>query len=160
MVCRLGDRLFLLGIPFVICSQWVRLRFGLSVFYVCCRDPGDCLFLVCCVAIPAAVFPSCLCGLAALVSREVFLLVMGSDCFETQKKKSWVWDQVRTRRILADAITIDGGKEWTNKFCSETNVWTRWRCRRCGNNILSGLQSKHKQAMCANNREWYSGSSF
>ena len=35
-------------------------------------------------------------------------------------------------------------------------MWTRWRC---GNNISSGLQSKHKQAMCAKNGEWYSGSS-
>ena len=68
-------------------------------------------------------------------------------------------EQVRAQRILADAITIDGRKEWTCKFCSETNVWTRWRCRRCGNNIPSGRQGKHKQAMCAKNREWYSGSS-
>ena len=30
---------------------------------------------------------------------------------------------------------------------------------RCGNNIPSGLQGKHKQAMCAKKREWYSGSS-
>ena len=38
---------------------------------VCCRDPGDCLFLVCSVAIPATVFPLCPCGLAPLVSRWV-----------------------------------------------------------------------------------------
>ena len=30
---------------------------------------------------------------------------------------------------------------------------------RCGNDIPSGLQGKHKQAMYAKNREWYSGSS-
>ena len=33
-------------------------------------------------------------------------------------------------------------------------MWTRWRCRRCGNNVPTGLQ-----AMYAKNREWYSGSS-
>ena len=42
--------------------------------------------LVCAVAIPATVFPSCLCGLAALVSRKVFWLVMGRDGFQTQKR--------------------------------------------------------------------------
>ena len=32
-------------------------------------------------------------------------------------------------------------------------------CRLCGNTIPSGLQGKHKQAMHANSKEWYSGSS-
>ena len=68
---------------FVVCSQWVRLGCGPGPC-VCCRDPGDCL--VCSVAIPATVFPSCLCGLAALVSRKVFRLVMGSDGFQTNKR--------------------------------------------------------------------------
>ena len=76
---------------------------------VCCRDPGDCLFLVCSVAIPATVFPSCLCGLAALVSRQVFWLGMGGDGFQTQTK-SWVPGQVRAERVLADAFTTDGRK--------------------------------------------------
>ena len=84
---------------------------------------------------------------------------MGSDGFQTQKKKSWVSGQVRAERILADAITIDGRTEWTCKFCSKTNVCTRWRCRRCGNNIPSGLQAKHEQALHAKSKEWYSGSS-
>ena len=74
-------------------------------FCVCCRDPGDCLFPVCSVAIPAT-DPMCLCGLAALVSREVVWLEMGRDGFQTQKKKSWVsgqkefW-QMRSR-LMAD----------------------------------------------------------
>ena len=38
-------------------------------------------------------------------------------------------------------------------------MWTWWRCRRCGNNILASLQGKHKQAMYAKNKEWCSGSS-
>ena len=58
-----------------VLSPWrVFWSFGPCVF---CRDPGDCLFLVFSVAIPSIVFPSCLCGLAALVSRKVFWLVMG-----------------------------------------------------------------------------------
>ena len=71
-----------------------QAEFGCWVFGVCCRDPGDCLFLCACVV------------------------------------KSWVSGQVRAERDLADAITVDGRKEWICKFCSETNVWTRWRCRR------------------------------
>ena len=56
---------FLLEIPFVIFSQWVRLGCG-PCPCLFCRDPGDCLAcLVCAVTIPATVFPSCLCGLAA-----------------------------------------------------------------------------------------------
>ena len=74
---------------------------------------------------------------------------MGGDGFQTQKKKSWVSGQVRAERVLADAITVDDRKEWICKFCTETNVWTRWRCRRCGNNITTGLQGKH-----AKNKEW------
>ena len=61
--------------------------------------------------------------------------------------------------FLVCAVANDGRKEWTCKFCSETKVWTRWRCRRCGNNIPTGLQGMHKQAMYAKNKELYSGSS-
>ena len=71
-----------------------------------------------------------------LVSRKVLWSGMGGDGFQTQKKKSWVSGQVRAARVLADAIIIDGKKEWTCKFCSETNVWTRWRCRCCGTTFL------------------------
>ena len=35
---------------------------------------------------------------------------------------------------------IDGRKEWTCKFCWESNVWTRWRCRGCYSNIRAGFQ--------------------
>ena len=67
------------------------------------------LVVVCVVAIPATV----LCVLPR--SREVFWLVMRSDGFQTQKKQSWVSGQVRTERVLAEAITIDGRKEWEQK---------------------------------------------
>ena len=85
----------------------------------------------------------------------VFWLVIGSGGFQTQKK-SWVSGQVRAERILAEATTIDGRKEWTYMFCSETHVWPRWRCRRCCNNIQAGLHGKYRQAIAA---EWSAGSS-
>ena len=47
-------------------------------------------------------------------------------------------------RMLAH-ITIDGRKERICKFSSGTNVWTRWRCRRCFSNVPAGLQGKHKK---------------
>ena len=47
---------------------------------------------------------------------------MGSNGFQTQKKKLWVSGQVRAERILADSTTNEGRKEWTCKFFSETNV--------------------------------------
>ena len=43
-------------------------------------------------------------------------------------------------------------------FCSETNVWPRWRCRRCYSNTPSG-QGKYRQAVQAKTREISSGSS-
>ena len=39
------------------------------------------------------------------------------------------------------------------------NAWTRWRCRRCFSNIPASLQGKHKHAIFAKNKGWYSGSS-
>ena len=54
---------------------------------------------------------------------------------------------------------MDGRKEWICKFCSESNVWTRWRCRRCYNDIQAGLRGKYKQAVAARIGEWSTGSS-
>ena len=45
-----------------------------------------------------------------------------------KKRKSWIPGQIRAEKVLADAIAIDGRKEWICKLCSETKVWTRWRC--------------------------------
>ena len=84
---------------------------------------------------------------------------MGSDGYQTQRRSSWVLVKDRAERVLADAITIDGRKEWTCKLCSETNVWTRWRCRRCFSNISAGLQGKHKKDAFGKSKGWYSGSS-
>ena len=52
-------------------------------------------------------------------------------------------------KLLAEAVTIDGRKEWYGRFCSETIVWKRSRCRRCQTNIPSVLQGKRRQAVSA-----------
>ena len=94
------------------------------------------------VAIPATcVFPSC-CVIVATFALEVSGREMGGDGFQTQKSKSWIQGKDRAEKVLADAITIDGRKEWICKFCSETNVWTRWRRKRCYSNIPTGLRGK------------------
>ena len=46
----------------------------------------------------------------------------------------------------------------TRNFCSESNVWTRWRCRRCYSDIRAGLQGKYRQAVAAKSGEWATGS--
>ena len=67
------------------------------------------------------------------------------DGWQTQRRKGWLSGQLRAKKIHAGAVTIDGRKEWYCCFCPETNVWTRWRCRRCYTSIPSVLQGKHRQ---------------
>ena len=43
--------------------------------------------------------------------------------------------------------TFDCRKEWYCRFCSETNVWTRSKCRMCQANIPSVLQGEYKPAV-------------
>ena len=74
---------------------------------------------------------------------------MVGDGFQAQKGGSWISGKERAERVLASAISIDGRREWTCKFCSESNVWTRWRCRRCYSDIPAGLHGKHRQAVAA-----------
>ena len=76
----------------------------------------------------ATVLPLCWCCCVALAR---FVKGMGSDGYQTQRRSLWVPGKERAERMLADAITIGCRKEWICKFCSGTNVWTRWRCRRC-----------------------------
>ena len=84
---------------------------------------------------------------------------MGSDGFQTQRTGSLIRGRERAEKVLADAISIDGRKEWTCKFCLESNVWTRWRCRRCNTNIPAGLRGKYRKATAARTGEWSTGSS-
>ena len=43
--------------------------------------------------------------------------------------------------------------------CSESNVWTRWRCKRCYHEIPAGSHGKYRQAIAARTGEWSTGSS-
>ena len=72
---------------------------------------------------------------------------MVNDGFQAQTKGSWILGEERAERVLANAISIDGKREWTRKFCSESKVRTRWHCRRC------------RQAVAAKSGEWSTGSS-
>ena len=80
----------------------------------------------------ATVFPSSLCGLAALVSTRVFWIRKGSDGFQTQKMKSWVLGQVEfwLMRLQNTAVEFLLRSE-----CVDTE----------------GFQSKHEQAKNAKN---------
>ena len=81
----------------------------------------------------------CKSGSSVAVARTALALDwfsgMVRDGFQTQKRGSWIPGKERAERVLAGAVAIDGRKELICKFCSETNVWTRWRCRRCYNDI-------------------------
>ena len=79
--------------------------------------------------------------------------------WRTQIRNGWIPGQMCAEKILADAVTIDGRREWSCKSCSETNVWTRWRCCWCHTNIPSGLQRKYGQAVSAKAGVYSSGSS-
>ena len=119
----------------------------LFVFVFCpCRDSGDCLSPVLVWSLPLS------------LSKDV-RLGMVSGGFQTQRRGSWILGEYRAKRVLASAISIDGRKEWTCKFCSESNVWTRWLCRRCYRDIPAGLRGKYRQAIAARTGERSTGSS-
>ena len=109
--------------------------------------------MLCCasVALPATVLPCA--GVVFTALALSWFSVMVSDGFQTQRRGSWILAKERAEIVLAGVIAIDGRKEWICKFCSESNVWTRWRCRRCYKNIPAGLRSKHRQAVAARTRE-------
>ena len=50
---------------------------------------------------------------------------MVSDGFQTQKRSSWSRVKSVQKESWLSAISIDGRQEWTCKFCSELNVWTK-----------------------------------
>ena len=126
-------------------------------FVCCCRDPGD--GLSSCVLLsrsPRLSLSLSLCG--DWFSKE-FWSGMGSDVFQTQRRGSWIVEKERAEKVLADDISMDSRKEWICKFCSASNFWTRWRCRRCFNNIPQGLRGTYRQAVAARTGEWSTGSS-
>ena len=108
-----------------------------------CRNSGDCLVLV----------------LTLLHWLSTGVLGWLAMVFQTQKRGSWILGKERAGRVLASAISIVVRKEWTCKFCSELNVWTRWWCRRCYHDIPAGLRGKYRQAIAARTGECSTGSS-
>ena len=79
--------------------------------------------------------------------------------FKPREGCSWIPGKERAEKVLVSAVSIDGRKEWTCKFCSESNVWTRWRCRHCYHDIPARLRGKYRQAIAARSGEWSTGSS-
>ena len=66
-------------------------------------------FVLCVFAIPAIVLWWCC--LCFICSRRVFGMV--SDGFQTLKRGPWIPGKERAERVLANAIPMDGRKEWT-----------------------------------------------
>ena len=66
--------------------------------------------------------------------------------FKRRRERVFMAGQVRKDELLARA-TVIGRKEWYCRFCSEANVWTRSKCRRCKTDIPSVFQGKHMQAV-------------
>ena len=107
------------------------------------------------VAIPATVW--CWCCPYFIGSRLVF-----QDAWRwlpNSEEGSWIPGKEREERFLASAMSTDVRKDGTCKFCSESNVWTRWRCRRCYHDIPAGLRGKHRQAIAGRTGEWSAVSS-
>ena len=99
-------------------------------------------------------------GVGVVITSLALDWCSGMVChgFQAQKRGSWIPGKECAERVLASAILIDGRKEWTCKFCSESNVWARWRWRCCDNDIPAGLRGKYRQAVAARSGEWSTGS--
>ena len=103
-------------------------------------------FVIVCVLCPdrdSGDLPLCLlvCGIDRSGFVD-FLQSMGAD--DLSEGEGWQMLKKWMEELLAKAITIDGRKEWCCRFCSETNVWTRSKCRRCQTNFPS--VRKYEQA--------------
>ena len=95
-----------------ICDLFAVGEFVLVCWFPCSRICGH---PVVCVCLP--------------VSCSVFEVDVGyswvSDAcgqslgrWQTQKLNTWLSGQMRAEKVLAEAVTIDGRKEWICKFCS------------------------------------------
>ena len=102
---------------------------------LCFRDPGDCL----------------------VVARRFFGMV--SDGFQAQKRGSWIPGKEWAKESWQMRSQVTAERRWPCKFCLESNVWMRWRCRRFYSDIPAELQGKYRQAVAAKSGEWSAGSS-
>ena len=115
------------------------------------------LVFVLCVPLSRVRRLSCVGVVLASLALDGCFGIVG-DGVQTQKRGSWISEKERAERVLASAISIDWRKEWMCKFCSGSNVWARWRCRRCYHDIPAGLRGKYRQATAARTGEWSTGS--
>ena len=131
-------------------SRSSRLFGFLCVVCVCPdRDSGDHLLLFFVVV------------LTAQFRRSLLepMIVRGQMDFN-QKRKGFKAGPVRKDKLSAKAVVIAGLKKWYCRFCPETNVWSRAKCRSCKTDIPSGLHGKHLQAAYTRNgRSWWASSS-
>ena len=70
----------------------------------------------------------------------ISLWMTGTDAYLTQKRTGLVPGHVRKGETLAKAVVIDGRNDLYYRSCSETNVWTRAKCRRCKTDIPPGCR--------------------
>ena len=77
---------------------------------------------------------------------------MVSHGFQAQKRGSWIPGKERAERVSANAISIDGRKEWTCKFCSESNAAKsgEWSA---GSSTSSGEEDRKARSLEAENKE-------
>ena len=111
------------------------------------------LFLPCCasVGIPATVLP---CAGVVFTTLVVgwFSAMVGAMVSKRREGVRGSLGESERREFWRRAIAVDGRKEWIGKFCSESSVWTRWRCRRCYHNIPAGLRGKLQAG--GRSKEW------
>ena len=73
------------------------------------------------------------------------LMTVRKEIYNERKEREACWRvNVRMPRMLAEIITLDG---WRNSACSETHVWTRWKCRQT--TTSSVMYRIHKQNVSA-----------
>ena len=99
------------------------------------RDSGDLPWCPVVVVLTAAI-------------SSIFLQSMGTDDrskregWQTQKQRRWMAGQAWMEELLAEAVTIDGRREW---YCSRRRMCGEGRM--CQTNIPSVLQGKYRQAV-------------
>ena len=120
-------------------------RIHTGVVLCSCRDPGDlCPSLI-------------LCGCGWLHSRSKFLAKRRAAMVSRRQRGSpGSRDRIARRKCWRTPSRLTGERSGFASFVSGTNVWTRWRCRRCYSNIPAGLQGKYRQATSAKTRRWSS----
>ena len=136
------------------------ITFSDSVFVDTAVAISATVFLLCvAVVIPATVFLLCWCGPCRSCSPKIFGQEWLAMVFKRREGVRGSKVEERAEKVLASAISIGGRQEWTCKFCSASNVWTRWRCSRCYHDIPAALRGKYRQAIAARTGERSTGSS-